>query len=428
MWDLDSIIRQNNQVALDAMMAGQAVAEAQSPQPKTWPLSWLAEKLKIGPPLLSEIINGLTDADRLGDFLVLIRLFLPQEEAEILSQPRQQRVYKFCYLFGQKYFPLPTGAHDCTVSDFVSSLPVELMAMSYSAYHDLDLRKGYLLLLSLVVYPYEGCEWDEEDDRVPFDPVDLPTGTYKPSGSDIHWLKDLVESLAVDGEWIAPMGFSVVKVADNRIELREAKDTPEVKETIGRTLLAAKRAGIVAEFTRNGRTSQEKLSGARVPLLDLVQTMVGADLAQRIPAAGWSNEDLHRLTDGTPYDGVGHFADWACSETGCVVLDSSYADCQYMYMEGMGEPMFKWTEDNVKLLAEQWPRVKQYREKIDNIVEWVEGDPIDHFRELLDFLLAKPGPKVKGKKKDKPARPYDPADHFCPLEPVTEEEEEDDNA
>lgn len=398
-------------------MRGKELEEVQSPQPEAWALALLADVLKVGPPLLTEIINCLENIDSVEAFLRLVRMLLPEHEVEIMSGARSRRVYRFCYFFGKKYYPLPANT-DCGIGDWVNGMPVVLMAMSYSAYHELEMRPGYLLLLSLVVYPYEGDERDEEDDRVPFDPLMLPTEKYRPSASDIDWLKSLIASLAVEGEWIAPIGFTIVKVADNRIELREAKNTPEVKETIRRTLLIAKRIGIVAQCTRAGRTSQEKLNGARVPLLDAVERMVGEEVAGRIPPNGWEPGELHGMTDRTPYDGLGDFADWVCSQTGCVVLDSTYDDCDFA--EGYGEPIFKWTKRNVDILTEQWPKVQEIRGKIDHIVEWVESDP-NHFRELLEFLLKSP-PKTRKTKRSS----YDPTEHWCDLDQDTREEDDDD--
>jgi len=186
--------------------------------------------------------------------------------------------------------------------------------------------------------------------------------------------KVLIESLADGGEWIAPMGFSVIKVDAHTIQLKQAIDTPDVKETIRRTLLIAERAGITAKFSRTGRKAEEKISGARIPLLETVKRMVGTDLVKLIPKNGWAKEVLHTATDGTRYDGVGHFADWVCQATGCTVLDSNYEDCHYQ--EGDTEPYFKWSERNVKLLTEEWPKAQEYRKKIDHIVQWLEANPI----------------------------------------------------
>ena len=284
-------------------MRGRNAEEAQSPQPEGWALSILADMLKVGPPLLTEIIGCLDQIETVKEFRQLVKLLLPEYESEIMGAARNRRVYKFCYYFGIEYYPLPANT-DCPPGDWVSGMPVELMAMSYSAYHELQLRPGYLLLLSLVIYPYEGDERDIDED--------------------------------IPG------------------------------------------------------------SGARVPLLDLVRRLVGEQIVNRIPMEGWNTEELHRMTDGTKYDGVGAFADWACSSTGCVVLDSSYENCDYE--EGSGEPTFLWTKHNVDILTEQWPKVQEIRGEIDHLVEWLEADSIGHFRELLDFLLKAEPVKTKKKK------------------------------
>ena len=420
MWDLQEIIRQNNEAALNYMMSGQQVNTAQAPLPENWALTVLAKELRVGPPVLSELAEAFADLDTIKEFLRLIRTFLPEHEKDILGEDRSRRVYRFAFLFGQRYFPLPLNT-DCRVGDLIGSMPVAIMGMSYSAYHDLGMRIGYLLLLSLVPYPYEGDDRDEEDDSVPFNPASWPVGKYKPSAGDIQWLTDLVNSLAIDGEWCAPMGFSMKKIADNTIRLSNAEDTDVVKDTIKRTLLVAKRAGIEAEF-RPGRTADEKTSGARVPLLDAVQGIVGEDIALRIPGGGWAPEQLHKITDGTKYDGVGAFADWTFSKTGCTQLDSSYDDCEFQ--EGWGEPTFSWSECNVKILTEQWPKVAEIRSKIDDIVDWIEKDPIPNFNELLTFIEGAHLEKITAPKEK---HFYDPTEHWIGLEQSNPEEDEQDD-
>jgi hypothetical protein len=57
-------------------------------------------------------------------------------------------------------------------------------------------------------------------------------------------------------------------------------------------------------------------------------------------------------------------------------------------------------------------------------VEWLEAEPIGHFKELLDFLLeAKP---LKTKKRRK-RKYYDPFEHHCELDQDTGEEEDNDD-
>jgi hypothetical protein len=311
-------------------MRGRTVEEAQSPQPEGWALSLLAETLRVGPPMLTEIIGCLEQIETVKEFRSLVVMLLPEYESEIMSASRNRRVYKFCYYFGIEYYPLPANT-DCHPSDWVSGMPVELMAMSYSAYHELQMRPGYLLLLSLVIYPYEGDERDIEE------------------GNEVSF------------------------------------------------------------------------NGARVPLLDLVQRMVGEEIINRIPKDGWTAEELHRMTDGTKYDGAGAFADWAYSSTGCVMMDSSYENCDYE--EGSAEPTFLWTKHNVDILTSEWPKVQEIRGKIDHLVEWLETESIGHFNELLDFLLkSKPKTRKRGKRMY-----YDPFEHHCELDLDTGEEEEDDS-
>jgi hypothetical protein len=422
MWDLDTIIAENNRAAIEAMMRPPAVEAAQTPLPEAWPLLDLAKKLRVGPPLLAELLKCFTNIDDIEKFVAIIREFLPEHENEILSEPRFGRLYKFCYLFNKRYFPLPVFMHEAALGQFVASLPLELMGMSYSAYHDLGMRLGYALLLALVIYPYEGDWRDEEDDRVPFDPADLPKGKYEPSESDIAWVVDLVESLSIGGQWVAPMGFAVVKVGERKIKLMDAVDSPEVKETIRITLEIAKTAGIEAEFSRSGRTAEQKLNGAKVPLFEMIQGVVGEQLVKMIPPTGWEPDTLHKMTDGTPYEGLGDYADWVCSNTGCIVLDTDYGDCEYI--EGNTEPLFQWSRFNIDRLTADYPKVQMIRGKIAHIVEWVEKDPQLHFKELLDFLLSLPEEQRKPADPARWAAVYDPTEHYCPLDFEFEREEE----
>lgn len=419
MWDLDEMIRRNNQAALDYMMDGQKVEYSQSPMPPVWALARLADKLKVGPPLLSEIVECLLREDTTTAFLKLVREFLPEHETEIMSESRPRRVYRFVYLFNQKYFTLPANT-DCPLSVWIESMPLQMLAMSYFTYHELDMRPGYLLLLSLVIYPYEGDERDEENDLIAFAPNELPKTRYKPIPRDIDWLRGLVQRLAVNGQWIAPVGFVVVKTAENTIELKMAANTPDVKEVIARTMVTAQRAGIEAVFSSGGRTAEEKTTAARVPLLDKVTRIVGMELVSHIPGAGWDPEQLHRFTDNTRYDGAGDFADWACSQTGCVLLDTAYENCQFI--EGNAQPTFPWTRNNVETLAAEWPKVKTIRKKIDHLVEWLEISPRNRFREMLEFLLEAQASSPQPKKQTK--RQYDFVARMCKLDQQEEDDED----
>ena len=57
-------------------MRGRKIEEAQSPQPEGWALSLLADVLKAGPPMLSEIIGCLEQIETVKEFRALVRMLL----------------------------------------------------------------------------------------------------------------------------------------------------------------------------------------------------------------------------------------------------------------------------------------------------------------------------------------------------------------
>lgn len=422
MWDLDSIVHQNNQEALDYLMEGPVIEKAQQPTPEVWPLSLLVDKMQAGPPSLDNLLAYFVNIQDLQTFLCMIQDYVPEHKSEIMAEPAHRRVYRFCTFFSKKLFPLPRQVWDANVFNFVEDMPVWLMGLAYTAYHDLDMRPGFLMLLSLVTYPFYGDPRDDVDDDVPFDPMPSMCSRYNPRASDIQWLRDLLSVLTIGGEWIAPMGFKVVKTAEDAIKLTNAADTDAVRDAVRKTLEIAKIAGIKTQFTKSGKNAEEKINGARIPLIDTVNNMVGRELALRIPGQGWMPEELHKFTDGTKYDGVGDFASWACSDTGTVLLDFNYEDCAYV--EGMGNPIFKWSKNNVDILTKQWPKVVEIRSKLDHVVAWLEKDPQNNFRELLEYLLAQP--KITPQKRI----PVNPGERWnpIPMDMKTDyEEEEDDN-
>lgn len=67
---------------------------------------------------------------------------------------------------------------------------------------------------------------------------------WRPTKSDINWVKELMATLPNGGKWVAPMGFTVIKNDERNIELIYDNDTPEVRETAHRTILIAQRLGI----------------------------------------------------------------------------------------------------------------------------------------------------------------------------------------
>lgn len=117
--------------------------------------------------------------------------------------------------------------------------------------------------------------------------------------------------------------------------------------------------------------------GGRVPIIAHVSDLFGRDIAGLIPAEGWTSEQLHKATDGTEFDGVGLFADWVHSQTGCWILDANYNDYA-------GEP---WDPRTVSTLTEQWPEVCEINDKHAHIVNFIEENPKKRFLQLLNILL-----------------------------------------
>ena len=67
---------------------------------------------------------------------------------------------------------------------------------------------------------------------------------WRPTKSDINWVKELMATLPNGGKWVAPMGFTVIKNDERNIELIYNNNTPEVRETAHRTILIAQRLSI----------------------------------------------------------------------------------------------------------------------------------------------------------------------------------------
>ena len=87
------MIDQNNRAALESMMTSPVYDEQMTIRPEGgWPLSMLAEMLKIGPPLLTEIIKSMESVEDTEKFVNLVQMLLPEYENEVMSAPRHRRV------------------------------------------------------------------------------------------------------------------------------------------------------------------------------------------------------------------------------------------------------------------------------------------------------------------------------------------------
>jgi len=77
----------------------------------------LLDMLKVGPRCSRKIIKSMESVKDTEKFVTWYRWLLPEYENDIMSAPRRRRVYKFCFYFGKKYYPLPANM-DCPPAEW----------------------------------------------------------------------------------------------------------------------------------------------------------------------------------------------------------------------------------------------------------------------------------------------------------------------
>lgn len=125
------------------------------------PLSILGRKLRsLGPPSLSILVARLGEVEEYGEFVALVREFLPELEQEILHElSPEAQIATFASHFEDRYFPLD----DCfklgdieSYGDLTRGLPLVARGISWDDYHEMpsDWRTGYQLMTYLLGDPY----------------------------------------------------------------------------------------------------------------------------------------------------------------------------------------------------------------------------------------------------------------------------------
>jgi len=127
--------------------------------------------------------------------------------------------------------------------------------------------------------------------------------------------------------------------------------------------------------------------GARVALAEACLKHVPADLLHRVPGEGLSVDDAHQLLDNTPYAAVANWGDVLTANTGNFFLDTDYE-----YLCNM--EMFEWDRETVDYLIHHWQLADLAYAIVYKLAEWLEEDPPNRFREVLDF--------IEGKNRDEP--------------------------
>jgi len=121
------------------------------------PLDVLAERITPAPPSIAALIDAFESGEWVHDFLELVREFLPEHEREIMARGLEGRMERFYRLFQERYFPLEEMPFmDSEGYEYVTRvIPVPVMGVGYEEYHEWqNTRDGFILLLSLVVYPW----------------------------------------------------------------------------------------------------------------------------------------------------------------------------------------------------------------------------------------------------------------------------------
>ncbi len=125
------------------------------------PLLVLARRMRaLGPSSLSVLVARLGEFEEYGDFINLVREFLPEREEEILHEltPAWQMA-AFASYFEDRYFPLEdsfkTGDME-SYYDLVRGIPVIVRGLSWDDYNEIPTyyNTGIQLLTYLVESPY----------------------------------------------------------------------------------------------------------------------------------------------------------------------------------------------------------------------------------------------------------------------------------
>jgi len=138
---------------------------------KAMPLMLLADRLTLGPPSIGILIDLLEQSEYVQAFLELVREYLPEHEREIMQGDTDDRAYRFCRLFGQRYFELDEDmidGSDSAMAELCFYIPVRLQGLGYEQYHNFEYAApSFILMLSLVRNPWVEPGGEEDAARVP---------------------------------------------------------------------------------------------------------------------------------------------------------------------------------------------------------------------------------------------------------------------
>ena len=148
--------------------------------------------------------------------------------------------------------------------------------------------------------------------------------------------------------------------------------------------------------------SADSPEGERVALADACSRLVRREDLARVPERGLSQDDVHKLLDGTRFEALATVGDIVNFDTGDCFHDNDEE------MVAQGGPDLDWTRENVEAMTQGWLKAQATEDKVGKFYDWLEEDLPAHFAELLDFIEER-----KKKRATKPAK-VAPAPVFKP--------------
>jgi len=119
--------------------------------------------------------------------------------------------------------------------------------------------------------------------------------------------------------------------------------------------------------------------GARVALHDALRLFMPADILEKVPEGGLSNDDAQRIFANSRFKPIALFSQMIGCGTGNFFLDTDYEMlCQGNYPE--------WDAETVKELTQQWLQAEAIQAEVYSFCAWLEEDPRKHFSEVLYFM------------------------------------------
>lgn len=122
---------------------------------------------------------------------------------------------------------------------------------------------------------------------------------------------------------------------------------------------------------------QEVENDSRIPILMKMRNIFEEYVTAKIPERPWERAEIHQMVDGTEYAGLGDFADFINSMTGCRQLDFNWEDYAYEYTDWEMELIAELTKESVKMV-EIMDKISALETRITKRGE---------FEKLLDFLI-----------------------------------------